>query len=152
MLACKRQIWNTASAFSKADSCSYLCHSRDGCMDILAQIRGNGRKNTFSQPLILIECIRCVLKGLEMFSSEQVCRGYPKKERAHVLSWWDLRTFPKAPPSNVSMGNLTQWQVALWWSLEFYTPILWRIDLHKLCIHTHTYIHTYTPTPQSLST
>lgn len=39
-------------------------------MDVLAQTERMVGKNTFSQPLMLIECIRCVLKGLEMFSSE----------------------------------------------------------------------------------
>ena len=53
-----------------ADSCSYPRRSCGGCTAVLAQMEGMVGEHTLSQPLTLIECIRCVLKGLEMFSSE----------------------------------------------------------------------------------
>lgn len=69
-------------------------------------------ENTLSQPLTLIECIRCVLKGLEMFS-EYLCRGFhPKREGSSPLLGRPQDT-PTAPPSDVSKGDLTQWPGAL---------------------------------------
>lgn len=127
--------------FSKADSRSYPCHSCDGCMDVLAQIGGNGRTNTFSQPLTLIECIRYVLKGLEMFSSEYLSRGYPPNGRAHVHSWQGLRTFPRAPLKCLH-GKLDPLQVALQWSWCSTHPFCGEL-IYISCVHTPP----HTPTP-----
>lgn len=73
-------------------------------------------RNTFSQPLTLIECIRSLQKGLQMLASDEACGGKPpKKTIAHTSTLskaWEL--CPGSLPQFVSTGHLTQWQVALW--------------------------------------
>lgn len=44
--------------------------------------------NIFSQPLTLIECSRGVPKGLDMFSSKEVCRGGPHSDSTHLCSFF----------------------------------------------------------------
>ena len=76
-------------------------------MDVLAQIRGNDRKkNTFSQPLVLIECIRCVLKGLEIFFLRTGVQRLPPKREGIRPLWERPQNFPQSSSLKCLHGKL----------------------------------------------
>lgn len=108
-------------------------------MDVLAQTERMVGKNTFSQPLILIECIRRVLKGLgDVFLRIGVPRSTPKREGTCPLLARP-RNFSQSLSLRCLHGKLDP-VASCTLVMVFYTPILWRTVIHKLCIHTHTHL------------
>lgn len=123
-----------------ADPYSCPCHS----CNILAQIgRKDGRHKTFCQPLTLTECIRSLLKKLEMFSSDEVCGGKPPKwYRTRALFLKSLGALPRVPPS-MCFHRTVDPLAGCTLVILVYMP-LWTIELHKPCMRTCTCDTTHT--------
>lgn len=64
------------------------------------------KKNTFSQPLVLIECIRCVLKGLEIFFLRTGVQRLPPKREGIRPLWERPQNFPQSSSLKCLHGKL----------------------------------------------
>lgn len=65
-------------------------------------------RNTFSQPLTLIECIRSLQKGLQMLASDEACGGKPPKKTIAHTSTLSKKpgSFARGPSLNLSPQDI----------------------------------------------
>lgn len=110
----------------------------------VAQWEGKGATTTFSQPLFLIECIRSILKGLEMLPQMR-CAGV---DREDPLSPAPAMLLPRVLPLICLLGKLDPVASCTLVSLVVHTCVLCRANGHRLCMHmcacTHNTRHTHT--------